>query len=189
MTADNQTTFTEWVNLYSDMLYAYTLKHGFETDNAKDMVQETFLSAWRNMDQYKGDASVKNWLFILLKSRISDHFRKPANKLLIAQVREEHNDNSFFDEEEHWRRGMYPQQWNANHAQALEQKEFYTVFDGCGKKLKAIQNTVFVMKYVDGMDSEEICKELNISAANYWVLVHRAKVQLRACLEKNWLKK
>ena len=45
------------------------------------------------------------------------------------------------------------------------------------------------MKYLDGLDSEEICKELNITASNFWVLMHRAKLGLRACLEKNWIKK
>jgi len=57
----------------------------------------------------------------------------------------------------------------------------------CRKKLKAIQDAVFSLKYLDGMDSETICKELNISASNYWVLIHRAKVQLRGCIEKKWV--
>ena len=42
------------------------------------------------------------------------------------------------------------------------------------------------MKYIDDCDSEKICKELSITPSNYWVILHRAKVQLRACLEKNW---
>ncbi|WP_408132213.1 sigma factor-like helix-turn-helix DNA-binding protein [Klebsiella pneumoniae] len=57
------------------------------------------------------------------------------------------------------------------------------------KKLKEIQHAVFSMKYLDDIDSDEICKQLNITASNYWVLIHRAKTQLRSCLEKNWFTK
>jgi DNA-directed RNA polymerase specialized sigma24 family protein len=59
----------------------------------------------------------------------------------------------------------------------------------CKSKLKQIQDTVFTMKYLEGLDSEEICKVLNLTTSNYWVLIHRAKLQLRACLEKNWFTK
>ena len=94
----------------------------------------------------------------------------------------------FFDEREHWRKGMYPRQWSVDFSNTAETKEFYKVFRSCGGKLKELQNAVFVMKYIDGLESGEICKELSISASNYWVLIHRAKVQLRACLEKNWMR-
>jgi DNA-directed RNA polymerase specialized sigma24 family protein len=76
-----------------------------------------------------------------------------------------------------------------NFSNTVETKEFYQAFHGCSKKLKELQSTVFVMKYVDGLESEEICRELSLSSSNYWVLIHRAKVQLRACLEKNWMQK
>jgi RNA polymerase sigma-70 factor (ECF subfamily) len=105
----------------------------------------------------------------------------------VETVRQEHNDQTFFDEEEHWRKGAYPQHWSVNVSNRVEAKEFQQVFRSCGKKLKEIQNAVFVMKYVDGMNSDEICKELGLTSSSYWVLLHRAKVQLRACLEKNWI--
>jgi RNA polymerase sigma-70 factor (TIGR02943 family) len=185
---DKERTFRAWVDDYSDMLYAYCRKRLVEEEAGKDLVQETFLAAWRNIDQYKGEASVKNWLFVILKSKIIDHYRKSSNKVELATVRQEHNDHQFFDEDEHWRHGMYPKGWSIDFSNKVEVKEFYQVFQGCGKKLKEIQHTVFTMKYVDGMKSEEICKLMDITPSNYWVLLHRAKVQLRACMEKNWIK-
>ena len=92
---------------------------------------------------------------------------------------------TYFDEKEHWTKSASPTKWGAGES-TIEQKEFYEVLRKCKNKLKDIQNTVFSLKYLEGMESEEICKELNISASNYWVLIHRAKLQLRACLEKNW---
>ena len=65
--------------------------------------------------------------------------------------------------------------------------EFMHVLNECKNRLNEVQNAVFTMKYIDGEDSEMICKELNISSSNYWVLVHRAKLKLRECLEKNWM--
>jgi len=188
-TVNKEQKFCQWVEEHSDLLYRYSLQHSLHEDVAKDFVQETFLAAWRNMDAYKGEASVKNWLFVILKSKIADHFRKSSTKHELQQMQLENNESPFFDEEDHWRNGLYPRQWIVDFSNTAETKEFYQVFQSCGKKLKEIQNNVFVMKYVDGMNSEEICKVLGITSSNYWVLIHRAKVQLRACLEKNWMQK
>lgn len=131
---------------------------------------------------------MKTWLFVILKSKLIDHYRKSNNRVVVESLQEEHNDNTFFDSKDHWRRGM-PGQWSVDFSNKVEVQEFYKVFHACGKKLKEIQNNVFIMKYIDGLESEEICKVLEISSSNYWVLIHRAKVQLRACLEKNWIQK
>jgi RNA polymerase sigma-70 factor (TIGR02943 family) len=186
---EKETTFQNWVSEHSDILFRYALQRLQEEEICKDLVQETFLAAWRNMDGYKGDASVKNWLFVILKSKITDHYRKSHTKAVVQTIQQEHNDQSFFDDEDHWRKGMYPKKWSVDFSNLAEAKEFQHVFRSCGKKLKELQNTVFVMKYVDDMSSEEICKELGLTSSNYWVLLHRAKVQLRACLEKAWMQK
>jgi len=77
--------------------------------------------------------------------------------------------------------------WGLEGADRLQQKEFYQVLENCKKKLQQQQQAVFVMKYMEDMDADEICKALNITSSNYWVLIHRAKLGLRACLEKNWI--
>ena len=69
----------------------------------------------------------------------------------------------------------------------VETKEFYKILDYCKKKLQEMQHNVFVMKYMEDLDAEEICKVLNISSSNYWVIIHRAKLQLRKCIEQNWV--
>ena len=185
----NETIFRTWVSEHSNELYRFALQRLHDEELCKDLLQEAFLAAWRNVDGYKGEASVKNWLFVILKSKITDHYRKAHTRMEMETIQQEHDDRTFFDEEDHWRKGMYPRQWSVDFSNRIEVKEFQQVFRSCGKKLKEIQNAVFVMKYVDGHNSEEICKELSITSSNYWVLLHRAKVQLRACLEKNWMQK
>lgn len=186
---DKETIFRQWVNDHSDALYRFALQRLTEEELCKDLLQETFLAAWRNLDGYKREASVKNWLFVILKSKITDHYRKSHTRAAVEAIQQGHNDHTFFDEQEHWRKGMYPKQWSVDFTDRAEAKEFQQIFRSCGKKLTEVQNTVFVMKYVDDLGSEEICKELGLTSSNYWVLLHRAKVQLRACIEKRWMQK
>ena len=181
--ADKEALFRTWVDEHADMLYRYAVRRVGDESVCKDLVQETFLSAWRNMDNYRGETSLKNWLFMILKSRIIDQYRARSRKEELQGT------DVFFDEEDHWRRDYYPNHWTVDLSDPLITKDFLRVFRSCGKKLKEVQHAVFTMKYVDGLESTEICEVLGISASNFWVLVHRAKVQLRACLEKNWIDK
>jgi RNA polymerase sigma-70 factor (TIGR02943 family) len=181
----SESEFRKWVEDHSDLLFSYAFRRVQDEELCKDLVQETYLAAWRNKDKFRGEASVKNWLFLVLKSKIIDHFRKMKLNTIVA----EDADNIFFDHEDHWRKGMYPSAFSVNFQSEMESRDFFNVFHSCGKKLKQLQLAVFVLKYVDELDSEEICKIMGLSSSNYWVLIHRAKVQLRACLEKNWLKK
>lgn len=179
---------TKWVNEYGDMLYRYALPRVNDSELAKDLVQDTFLAAWRNHDNFKGEISEKNWLYAILKNKIIDHFRKAATRLTDS-LPGMADDDPYFDEAQHWKQVAYPTEWNTDSDGLITKKEFYEVLRNCKNKLKQIQDTVFTMKYLDGMDSEEICKVLNLTTSNYWVLIHRAKLQLRACLEKNWFTK
>jgi RNA polymerase sigma-70 factor (ECF subfamily) len=175
-----------WVEQYADLLYRFALLRVSDGDLARDLVQETFISAWKGLSEYKGQASEKTWLYAILRNKIVDHYRVEARS--VTGRLEEHRDDerAFFNEAEHWTEESAPRDWGVSHGSAVEKKEFYRVLERCKDKLARIQAAVFTMKYVDDLDSEDICKELNISSSNYWVLLHRAKLHLRQCLEKNW---
>ena len=183
----SQLNAEKWVSDYGDMLYRFALARVNDADIAKDLVQDTFLAAWRNYENFKGEISEKNWLYAILKNKIIDHFRKASTRLtdIMPAMADE---GAYFDEAQHWTASAAPNEWNASES-PIEKKEFYEILRKCKNRLKEIQNTVFTLKYLEGLDSEEICKELNITASNYWVLIHRAKLQLRECLEKNWFLK
>jgi len=168
------------------MLYRYALPRVNDSEIAKDLVQDTFLAAWRNHDNFKGEISEKNWLYAILKNKIIDHFRKASTRLTDS-LPGMADDDAYFDDADHWTKAAYPQQWETE--TPIVKKEFYNILGRCKAKLKNLQDTVFTMKYLDGLESEEICKVLNITPSNYWILIHRAKLQLRACLEKNWFVK
>lgn len=176
-----------WVDTYADALYSYIVHRVNDTGLAEDMVQDTFLSAWKARDSFKGEASEKSWLFAICKNKIIDHYRKKA-KDIVQPVPQSSPTDAFFDEADHWTQEDKPVDWGIHYEQTIEGKEFYKVLTHCKKKLQEIQQSVFSMKYLEDLDSTEICKALGISTSNYWVLIHRAKLQLRACLEKNWIK-
>ncbi len=184
---DNLSAFNpnEWVNKYADALYAYTIVRVNDSGLAEDIVQDTFLSAWKARATYQGQASEKNWLYTICKNKIIDHYRKRARNIVDLSNNED-EERAYFDGAEHWTKETGPNEWGIDYYQPVETKEFYSVLEKCKQKLKDIQQAVFMMKYMEDLDSDEICKALNITPSNYWVLIHRAKLHLRKCLEKNW---
>lgn len=180
-TISKEKVFKDWVHDYSDMLFNHALLRGFDHDNSRDLVQDTFYSAWKNMDGFEGKASVKNWLFVILKNKITDQFRKNVHTKKTL-----HEKDYQFDDAGHWAKGFYPKELTVDPEDSSSQTEFHQILEGCSAKLNAIQKSVFFMKYMDDLTSDDICTQLSITSTNYWTTLHRAKVQLRACLEKNW---
>ncbi len=174
----------QWINKYADGLYAYIIVRIRDAALAEDIVQETFLNAWKARESYKGFASEKNWLYAICKNKIIDHYRKQSTSIVNVSGSDE---NLYFDEADHWTDKSLPKEWGMDYSQPVEIKEFYVVLENCKMKLIQIQQKVFVLKYMEDMNSDEICKVLNITPSNYWVLIHRAKLHLRTCLEKNWV--
>lgn len=173
-----------WVTNYADLLYAYSIVRINDAAAAEDIVQETFLSAWKARDSFHGEASEKNWLYAICKNKIIDHFRRQSSGIAKVVVREEH---LYFNDADHWTTEKQPNNWTVDYTQPVETKEFYSVLEKCKQKLKDIQQAVFVMKYMEDIESDEICKVLQLTPSYYWVLIHRAKLHLRNCLEKNWV--
>lgn len=168
-----------WVNAHADGLFAYCMVRVRDRQTAEDIVQDTFLSAWRARHSYRGEASEKNWLYAILKNKIIDHYRKQ----LPHAVPDTADEERYFDESGHWTAMAAPAAMGAE--VRLNSREFQQVLAGCSAKLRPQQRAVFVLRYLEGMEAEMICREMDISSTNFWVLMHRARLHLRACLEKN----
>ncbi|MEO6221257.1 MAG: sigma-70 family RNA polymerase sigma factor [Ginsengibacter sp.] len=180
VTNDANQSVNDWINEYSDIFFDYLYNRVCDKTVAKDILQETFVAAWKNYSSFKNKSSEKTWLFSILKNKLMDHYRMQA-KLKIDLP-----DNSyFFDESDHWTESAEPRQWE-DAAASLDTKEFYLVLDQCKSKLTPVQQLAFTMKYIDEHDPHFICKVLKITTSNYWVIIHRCKLQLRNCMENNW---
>lgn len=179
---EKEEQFKGWVREYSDLLFSHAVLRGFDHDHARDLIQDTFLSAWKNMDGFEGRASVKNWLFVILKNKITDHYRKVQHHSTVLLSEQD----TQFDDAGHWAKSYYPKELTIDPAESHDLHDFHKILENCSSKLSIIQKSVFFMKYMDDLESDDICLQLSITPNNYWTILHRAKVQLRACLEKNW---
>ncbi len=178
----------KWLELYGDMLYQYALPRVSDQLIAEDLVQETFLSGLKGLGNYKGEASEKNWLFTILKNKIIDHYRKKAKEKPITSMADlTAMEGGWFGTDGSWADERKPRSWHLADT-PLETKEIQNIILRCRDNLKSLQQFVFTLKYMEDRDSDEICKVLNITPSYYWVLIHRARLQMRECVEQKWLK-
>jgi RNA polymerase sigma-70 factor (ECF subfamily) len=173
------------VDRFGNYLYNFAIGRLRNHQNAENVVQETFLAALHSQDRFSGESSERTWLTSILKHKIVDFMRKSYRERPVSELQDpELGIDQFFDQTN--RHKKLPSKWLPDPDKLLENKEFWEVFRDCMDKLPSLINDAFSLKEIEQMGSTEICKILNITLANYWVLLHRARLQLRQCLEGNW---
>lgn len=175
-----------WVDRYGDILFRFALQRVRDKDIAEELIQETFLAAMDARERFKGQSSEKTWLFGILKHKIVDHFRRhkrDRSEMNVEDLAE--TTEKFFGADGQWR--IQPANWNINPIQAYEQREFIDAFYQCLAEMPQRHADAFVYREIDGLSTEEICKLLDISPTNCWVMLYRARMLLRHCIEINWI--
>ena len=172
-----------WVESYSGELYSWALYKVSDHEIAKDLVQDTFLAAAEKIDGFKGDSSPKTWLFAILNNKIIDVYRK---KIKQPVKTDESFFSEFFDEGERWKSGRSPQDWHEEENHLLDNDDFRIVLKRCLDELPDKWNACVQLKFMENKKGEEICQEIGITPSNFWQIIHRAKLQLRDCIEVNW---
>jgi len=175
----------DWLNEHSDYLYRFALVRLRDPHQAEDVVQETFIAAIKS-SSFADQSTPRTWLTGILKHKIIDVMRKSMREIAASDLMndEDGNMDDFFDDTGHWL--DTPQTWEMPD-NALEQKQFLGVLQNCMDKLPTKLATLFLMRDVHETDNEEICKELNITTTNAWVMLYRARMGIRKCLEINWI--
>jgi len=182
------------VEEHGDYLFKFALVRLRDATKAEDMVQETFLAALKGGDRFTGRSAEKSWLAGILKHKILDYYRKAGRETSFTDL-------DFYSDEESdrfiqdgifkggWIHELGPMEWSPDPGTGLDSEAFWQTFRDCANKLPKNISTVFTMREVDGVESKEICRLLNISENNLWVMLHRARMALRRCLETNWFGK
>lgn len=176
-----------WVNNHADYLFNYAITRVNNHEIAKDLVQETFFAGLKAMENFQGKASERTWLISILKRKIIDYYRKINSAKGKAEVK-----MNFYTEGERegeWIEERVPNSWSSQVEKDIENRELGMALEKCIDALPEKYSIVFRMKTIDQFETEEICKELNITSSNLWVIIHRARTQLRRCMEVNWFKK
>jgi RNA polymerase sigma-70 factor (ECF subfamily) len=168
-------------------LLRYALLQLRNPAQAEDAVQETLLAALEGRERFSGRSSLRTWLTGILKHKIIDHLRRSGREQPLVSADDDRSQadavDALFVEDGHWRE--FPAQWGSP-AKAFENSRFWSAFELCLQRLPARTAKVFTMREVMEMTTDEICQELDITTTNCWVMLHRARLMLRECLEMTW---
>lgn len=176
-----------WLADHGDYLFRVARRQLHSDEEAEDAVQETLLAALSAQARYAGDASPRTWLSGILKHKIVDLIRRNVREVEIPRDPEgEEAIDSLFLQDGHWAEPLRP--WKNPQTEA-ELAQLRRVLDECADRLKPVMAQVFSLREVAGLETEEICKELNITPTNCWVVLHRARLFMRQCLELNGFSK
>ncbi len=175
---------SQWVDQYGDYLFRFAMSRLRDANAAEEVVQDTFVAALKNVEQFSGKGSEKSWLSSILKNKIVDVFR--SRNRGAKHMAEDGPDiaDMLFDENGSWKKQI--RSAIRNGMDSIDRQEFWQVFRGCLSGLPQKQGDVFAMRVMDDRDSEEICKEMEVSSSNLWVILHRARVALSSCMKQTW---
>ncbi len=160
-----------------------------DPDLAEDAVQEALAGALKNQRSFGGRSALKTWVFAILKNKIADALRQRSRIVTASSLGDDEDDGetfaALFDARGHWHLSEQPTGWREPEA-SLRETQFWRVFEACLAGLPERQARVFMMREFVGLDADEICKALALSRTNLNVMLHRARLRLRACLENHW---
>lgn len=177
-----------WVDQHGDYLYRFALSRLRDAKAAEDVLQETFLAALQGLDRFEGRSSERTWLAGILKHKILDHFRRSGREAELPDRDEPADvDPDWFDQDGHWKLDdNSPAEWG-DPARNLEQSRFWEAMARCLGELPPRTARAFTLREIDAEETDAICKTLDITPTNLWVMLHRARMHLRRCLERHWI--
>lgn len=175
----------KWVELYGDYLYRYALSRLRDPSVAEDCVQETLLAGIQNLNKLDGRQDLKFWLRAVMRNKIIDVFRSRERQ----PNRDLGEDGEILDSALFKYTGIasiFPEAWKFDPRKQTEHAEFRKIFRQCLDNLKEPMREAFELRMVEGLDAKEVCKVMRIEPNHLWVLLHRARKDLKKQLEKNW---
>ncbi len=183
-----KTIFSDWVTNHSDELYSWAFYKTSSHEIAQDLVQDTFLSAYKAFDNFEGRSKPGVWLFSILNNKIIEFYRTRSKRNKRIEDQKEINGASFggsqFAQNGHWIPVEQVAAWDDENL--LDNSEFLKIFSGCIEDLPDNWRFAVTSRYQMDMSSDSICQELDITPSNYWQIIHRAKLSLKKCIESKW---
>lgn len=179
---------SEWVHTYGDYLYSWAYHKTSCNETAEDLVQEVYFAAFKNYDKFEGRSSPKTWLLKILNNKIIDHYRKLSNNEGKQEDATSQFTDSFFNPIGNWKANGLEEAWT-DEEHLLDNAAFNEVMEICMNDLPAKWRLAILSKFLLEKEAVAIFQDLDITASNYWQVIHRAKLLLKKCLEVNWFAK
>ena len=181
-------TFAD-VESHRGYLVRYARAQLRDAEQAEEVVQEALLAALEGLEGFSGKSALRTWLTAILRFKIIDLQRALTAERAQRLVPQDEIESaeSFFDDlyvaDGH---RVTPAETWQQPDKALEQKAFFAALERCMDNLPPTTGRVFFKRDVLGHDTDTICKEEGITASNCWVMLHRARLGLRECLNQTW---
>ena len=175
-----------WLDRHGDALYRYALARLGSSDAAQDMVQETLLAAWQGRSGFKGASSERTWLLGICRHKVSDYLRQSGHFAPSTAYNdlEMGMDAEFFTTAGAWRHP--PDAWTPAPLDEIEAEGFWNALQACLAQLPEAQREGFVLQTLNGVEPVDVSRLLHVSMNHLYVLLHRARLRLRQCLDTHW---
>jgi RNA polymerase sigma-70 factor (TIGR02943 family) len=182
---EHHTMACRWLEDHGSVLYRYALGKVRREDVAEDLVQDTLLAAWKSRKTLSKPKHVRTWLIAILKNKIVDWLRSTIREQKVIVATDDKWLSQQFTASGKWRHKI--PEWNATAPDtAAQRQEFWEVVQHCLEKLPVKLRHAFVLWQMEERDSEAVCQELDILPSNLWVMLHRSRTRLWACLSIHW---
>jgi len=176
----------QWVRLHGDALFGYAILRVRDRELAEDLVQDCLIGAYEARHRFTGEAAERTWLIGILKHKIIDHLRKQSRRQGAESPSGQTPGDEHFDRRGRW--AGHTSTWSRDPQTLMADPEFQATLADCIAALPDKLATTFVLREIDGVESDEVCTILGISSTNMWARIHRARLSLRRCLESKWFR-
>ena len=181
----NTTMPDQWVEAHGDYLFNFAIGQLRDASVAEDLVQDTFLAAFKAHKRFAGQSSERTWLVGILRHKIYDHLRHTCRERAArADIPVSHGDDEAWGEAVMWLHDVAAE--SQSPSRRIEVAEFRANLELALGELPPRVAQVFQLYEVEEQSNAEVCQRLNISESNLWVMLHRARKQLRGHLT-GWL--
>lgn len=174
-----------WVDAHGDRLFRYALSRVRDASSAEDLIQDTFLAALKSRDRFKGSSSELTWMTGILRNKIFEFYRRQAKDVPLLPSDEEADRESEFFDGRHWSASAAPRDWGGEPARKAETAEFSAALRKCLDALSRNTARAFVLREMEGVAAKDAAEALGVAPGHLAVLLYRARMRLRRCLERN----
>jgi RNA polymerase sigma-70 factor (TIGR02943 family) len=183
-----------WLDIYGDTLFRYSLKYINNQTIAEDLVQDTFLAALKSFNSFEGVSSEQTWLIGILKNKISDYYRNiytntSQDKKNISIDPDELDYINDGSERGSWKTNRRPAKWSIDSNDPVEKEQFWIYLNKCLDKIDPKLAIIYSLRDIHQVNYKEVCNILTLKPTNLRVMLHRTRKLLRQCLEVNWIEK
>jgi RNA polymerase sigma-70 factor, ECF subfamily len=175
------TAFEQLLKRYDRNVFRIAQHITQNREDAEDVVQDAFLKAYQKLDQFQGNSKFYTWLV-----------RIAVNEALMRLRKRKSDKTVSMDDEVETEEGSMPREfadWSPNPEQQLSQSELKDLLGRTIQGLPASFRTVFVLRDVEGMSTEETAEMLGLSVPAVKSRLLRARLQLRERLSKQFKKR